>query len=207
MVWTVTDLVKKIDGVEAAVVWERDFVRDDLQEAELSFYAEDTSGTVWHLGEYTEQFEDGKELIGGQAWLVGHLEGAKAGIFMPADPKAGTPSYSEGFAPAPYYWTDRGQVDRLGESVTVGAGSYKNVLVIKEFNTEEPEAIQLKLYAPGVGNVAVQWTGDDEQKETLELTKIVHLRGAAMDAARREALELEARANVYGSTPPAEPRS
>jgi len=205
VVFTVTDLVKKIDGVNVVVVWDRDFVRDELEESELTFFAQDTTGTVWHLGQYREQYE-GLEFTGGRAWMVGHLEGAKAGIFMLADPGAGTPSYSEGYAPPPYYWTDRAQVDQVGQTTTVPAGTYDDVLVTKEFNDQEPGAIQLKYYAPGIGNVRVGWTGDDTEQENLQLVKVAHLDDAALADARSEALKLEAHANVYGSSPPAESR-
>jgi hypothetical protein len=207
VVTTVTDLVKSIDGVDVVVVWERDFVRDELQEAELSFLAQDTTGTVWHLGEYVEPYDDGKVLIGGQAWMVGHLVGAKAGILMPADPKAGTPSYSEGFAPAPYYWSDLARVDQVGQHTTVPAGTYQHVVVVKEWSEDDPSAIQLKYYAPGVGGVRVGWQGDDEQKETLTLTSVEHLTPNKLAAVRQEALKMETRAYVYGTTPAARPRS
>lgn len=206
VVITVTDLVKEIDGVNAVVVWERDFVDEDLEESELAFFAQDKTGTVWHLGEYTEVWENGKELVGGQAWLVGHLAGAKAGIFMPANPVAGTRSYSEGFAPAPYYWSDKAQVEKVDQETTVPAGHYTNILVIKEFNDREPAAGQLKYYARGIGNVRIGWTGKDPSQETLLLVELAHLDPPALDAARRGALQLERRANVYGSTPPAERR-
>jgi hypothetical protein len=207
VVTTVTDLVKKIDGVDVVVVWERDFVRDDLQEAELSFLAQDDTGTVWHFGEYVEPYEDGKVMIGGQAWMVGHLAAAKAGILMPADPEVGTPSYSEGFAPAPYYWSDLAQVDQVGRKTTVPAGSYQDVVVVKEWSEDDPEAIQLKYYAPGVGVVRVGWGGNDDQQETLTLTSVEHLSPKQLDAVREEALKMETRAYVYGTTPPARPRA
>jgi hypothetical protein len=206
IVITVTDLVKEIDGIEAVVVWERDFVDQDLEESELAFFAQDTTSTVWHLGEYTEVYENGKDLVGGQAWLVGHLQGAKAGIFMPANPDAGTAGYSEGFAPAPYYWADKAQIYKVGEETTVPAGHYSDVLVIKEFSDREPDAGQLKYYAPGVGGVRIGWTGKDPSREELALVELAHLDPAALDAARRGALALEERANVYGSTPAAEAR-
>lgn len=207
VVTTVTDLVKKIDGVDVVVVWERDFVRDDLQEAELSFLAQDTTGTVWHFGEYVEPYEDGKALVGGQAWMVGHLEGAKAGILMPATPRTGTPSYSEGFAPAPYYWSDLAQVDQVGRKTTVPTGSYQDVVVVKEWSEDDPRAIQLKYYAPGVGVVRVGWAGDDDQQETLTLTMLEHLTADELATVREKALQMETRAYVYSTTPAARRRA
>ena len=205
IVLTVTDLTKVIGGVRAFVGWERDWSAGKLIESELFFLAQDRDGNVWNLGEYAETWEDG-ELVGGQAWLVGHLEGAKAGIFMKAEPRLGTPAYSEGFAPAPYYWNDFGKVFKTGQKTCVPAGCFEDVLVIDEFEPTKPGAHQLKYYARGVGNVRVGWRGKDPDREVLVLDKVVHLSPEAMATARAKALELETRAYVYGLTPPAEQR-
>ncbi len=203
IVLTVTDLTKVISGVRAFVGWERDWSAGKLIESELFFLAQDKDGNVWHLGEYAETWEEG-ELVGGQAWLVGHLEGAKAGIIMKAEPRLGTPAYSEGFAPAPYYWNDFGKVFKTGQKTCVPAGCFEDVLVIDEFAPTQPGAHQLKYYARGVGNVRVGWRGKDPDREVLVLDKVVHLSPEAMATARAKALELETRAYVYGLTPPAE---
>ena len=205
IVFTVTDLTKVIGGVHAFVGWERDWSEGKLIESELFFLAQDKDGNVWNLGEYAETWEDG-ELVGGQAWLVGHLEGAKAGIIMKAEPRLGTPAYSEGFAPAPYYWNDFGKVFKTGQKTCVPAGCFEDVLVIDEFAPTQPGAHQLKYYARGVGNVRVGWRGEDPDREVLVLDKVVHLSPEAMATARAKALELETRAYVYGLTPPAEQR-
>ena len=203
IVLTVTDLTKVISGVRAFVGWERDWSGGKLIESELFFLAQDKDGNVWHLGEYAETWEEG-DFVGGQAWLVGHLEGAKAGIFMKAEPRLGTPAYSEGFAPAPYYWNDFGKVFKTGQKTCVPAGCFEDVLVIDEFEPSKPGAHQLKYYARGVGNVRVGWRGKDPDKEVLVLDRVVHLSPEAMATARAKALELETRAYVYGLTPPAE---
>ena len=203
IVLTVTDLTKVISGVRAFVGWERDWSGGKLIESELFFLAQDKDGNVWHLGEYAETWEEG-ELVGGQAWLVGYLEGAKAGILMKAEPRLGTPAYSEGFAPAPYYWNDFGKVFKTGQKTCVPAGCFEDVLVIDEFAPTQPGAHQLKYYARGVGNVRVGWRGKDPDKEVLVLDRVVHLSPEAMATARAKALELETRAYVYGLTPPAE---
>lgn len=200
VVGTVTDLVKTIDGVDVVVFYENDYVRDNLEESELTFFAQDTTGTVWHLGQYSELYEDGKELIGGRAWMVGYVEGARAGIFMSPDPKEGSPSYSEGFAPPPYYWTDMAQVSKTGETTKVPAGDYDNVLVTKEWTQQAPDEIQLKYYAPGLGVVRVGFAGEDTEQETLELVAVKHLSPKELAHEREEALKLEAHANVYGKT-------
>ena len=205
VIFTVTDLIKVIDGVRTVVVFDRDYSAGMLQESELAFFAQDNDGNVWHLGQYREIYDE-TELVGGRAWLVGHLEGAKAGIMMKANPQLGKPSYSQGFAPAPFNWTDRARTVQMRQKVTVPAGSYENVLVSEEFNEEEPDAFQLKYYAPGIGIVRVGWRGDDSNTETLELVEMVKLEGKALAEVRAGALELDRRNYVYGHTPPARQR-
>ena len=205
LVMTVTDLVKVIDGVRAAVVWEEDYKAGKLLETEIVFFAQDKDGNVWHLGQLREMYDE-KEFVGGRAWLSG-TDGARAGIMMQAEPRLGTPSYSQGYAPPPFNWTDRGQVDQVGQRTCVPSGCYRDVLVIAESSDEEgPDAQQLKYHAPGVGFVRVGWRGKGEKlRETLELAEVVKLSPEALAKARAEALKLEQRAYIYGRTPPATP--
>jgi hypothetical protein len=126
---------------------------------------------------------------------------------MQAQPRGGTPSYSEGFGPPPDRWSDRGRVRKVGEKTTVPAGTYDDVLLIEEYSQEEPGALQLKYYAPGVGNVRVGWESKDPMKESLELVRVVQLGPEEMDQVRAEAFGIEERAYAYGSTPPAQRRT
>lgn len=205
IVFTITDLTKEIAGVRTVVIYDQDYTEGVLKESELAFFAQDRDGNVWHFGQYSETY-DGTEFVGGSVWLIGYTEGARAGIMMPADPQQGDPDYSQGFAPAPFNWTDRARVVEVGAKTTVAYGSYDDVLVIEEYNDEEPEAFQLKYYAPGVGNVRIGWRGDDTQQEEMELVDVIELQGEALDEMRDQALELEARASAYGNTEPVETR-
>lgn len=202
--FTVTDLTKVIEGVNTVVVWILDFSDDELVEAELAFYAQDNDGNVWFLGEYPEEYEDG-EFVDAPTWISG-LEGARAGIKMWSSPQEGTPSYPQGWGPA-VDWNDRGQVNQVGQETCVSVDCYQGVLVIDEFNEDEPGAFQLKYYAAGVGNVRVGWRGEDAEQEELELVDLVQLDADALAEVRAEALALEARAyenspEVYSQTEP-----
>lgn len=206
IVFTVTDLIKEINGMDTVVIFDRDYSDELLQESELTFLAQDDDGNVWHLGQYTEAYDE-IELVGGRMWAVGHTAGAKAGIMMKAEPtKLGEPSYSQGWAPEPFNWTDRAQTYKVGETYETPAGKFDNVLVTQEFSEQEPEAFQLKYYAQGIGNIGVGWTGEDPNKETLKLVEIKQLTPEEMDEARAEALKLEERAFTYGTTKPARQR-
>ncbi len=205
---TVTDLTKVISGVHTVVSWDLDYSAGDLVEAELAFYAQDNDGNVWRIGEYPEEYENGK-FAEAPCWLHG-FEEAKAGIEMKAKPQVGTPSYSQGWAPATGF-ADRAQVYKTGQKTCVPMNCYEEVLVTSESNPEEPGAEQYKYFARGVGNVRVGWKGEGEKtKETLELVDVMQLGPEALAEVRAQALELEKHAyeiskNVYAHTSPAEP--
>src|ERR687897_678696 len=205
---TVTDLSKEIQGVNSMVVWERDYNEGELVEAELGFFAQDKYGNVWHMGEYPEEYEEG-EFDKAPGWLAGS-KGATAGIAMRAEPRLKTPSYAQGYAPPPINWVDRGRVYKVGQKSCVPVGCYDDVLVIEEFERNKPGAYQLKLYAPGVGDIEVGWRGPkEEEKERLELVKDVRLSPQGLATARANALKLEEHAyeikDFYGKTQPAKP--
>ncbi len=207
VVINVTDMTKMIGGVRSVVTWDLDYSDGELVEAELAFFAQDNDGNVWRMGEYPEEYEEGK-FLAAPTWIHGYEE-ARAGIMMQGKPQVGTPSYAQGWGPA-VDWTDRGQVDQMGVETTVPAGKYKDVLVIAETSASEPDAQQLKYYARGVGNVNVGWRGAGEKtKETLMLTKVEQLDAKAMAEVRASALKMEKHAyavskNVYAQTPPLE---
>jgi hypothetical protein len=208
VVSTVTDLTKVINGVDTIVVLERDYSEGEEVEAELAFFAQDDYGNVWHMGEYPEEYEDG-EFDKAPGWLAGS-KGATAGIAMRAEPRLGTPSYAQGYAPPPINWVDRGRVYKVGQKTCVPVDCYDEVLVIEEFEKNKPGAYQLKYYAPGVGDIRVGWRGpEEEEKEGLELVKDVRLSPQGMANARAKALELEKHAyeikEYYRKTQPAKP--
>jgi hypothetical protein len=208
VVTTVTDLSKVIDGVRTLVISEKDYTAGQLSEPELAFFAQDNSGNVWLVGEYPEEYEDGK-FDKAPAWISGQ-KGARAGIAMLAEPRRDVPDYAQGYAPPPVDFTDRARVYKMDQQTCTPVECYENVLVTEEFNPDEPGSFQLKYYAPGVGNVRVGWRGEkEEEKETLELADYQHLSPEALTKVRKEAMEMDRRAyersEVYRETPPAEP--
>ncbi len=206
IIFTVTDLTKEIYGVRARIAWIEDYSDEELVEAELAFYAQDNDGNVWFLGEYPEVYENGV-FVEAPAWIPGY-KGALPGIVMKAAPEVGAPSYSQGWGPA-VDWTDRAQVVGLGEETCVPVECYTDVLVTEEFSRSEPNAFQIKYYAPGVGNVRVGWRGDDANREVLELVEYNELSAEELAAVRAAAMAMEERAyeiskEVYDQTEPSE---
>jgi len=207
VVFTVTDLTKVIDGIRTLVVWDRDYSGGELVETELAFHAQDNDGNVWHLGQYPEEYENGK-FAKAPGWIVGQ-KGAHAGVSMKAEPKLGAPDYAQGYAPPPLNWDDRARVYKEGQKVCVPVDCYENVLVTEEFEPSIPGVYQLKYYASGVGNIRVGWRGKkQDERETLKLVDVKHLGPEAMAKVREAAMELDRHAyernsEVYRDTEPA----
>ena len=109
----VTDLTKVIHGVRTRVLVEQDMNAGQMEEAELAFFAQDNTGNVWLVGEYPEEYENGK-FDKAPAWISGQ-KGARAGIAMPAEPQKGAPDYAQGFAPPPVEFTDRARGYKMGQ--------------------------------------------------------------------------------------------
>jgi hypothetical protein len=204
IIFTVTDLTKEVAGVQTVVAYITDYSDGELVEAEVAFYAQDNDGNVWFMGEYPEVYEFG-EVVEAPAWIP-PLKGAKAGIVMKADPQPGMPSYAQGWGPA-VGWDDRGRVVSLGEKTCVPVACYEDVLITEEFSHAEPDAAQVKHYAPGVGNIQVTWKGMDASREVLDLTSLTQLTPEQMAEVRAAAFELEQSAlenskEVYAATEP-----
>jgi hypothetical protein len=207
VIFTVTDVTKEIDGVRTAVIWDRDVQDGEIVEEELAFVAQDDDGNVWNLGEYPEEHENGKLVGAPNTWLSGRQRAA-AGVAMRAEPKEGTSSYLQGYAPE-IQFEDKAQVSKEHQHTCVPAGCYDDVLVVDEWNPlEQPDdGHQFKFHAPGVGVVRIEARGGVEQ-ETLVLTKLRHLSRKDVAEAHKRALELDRRAygaakDVYKGTPPA----
>jgi hypothetical protein len=202
VVFTVTDLVKEIDGVNTVVMWDRDYNDGVIVEAELAFFAQDNDGNVWNLGEYPEEYEYGKFIGAPNTWISGQ-ENAQGGIMVQGKPKRGN-RYLQGYAPE-IDFLDCAEVLRGGRRTCVPTGCYENVWVVEERSPLEPlSGSQLKYYAPGVGNVRIASVNDPEG-ETLVLLQAKRLSEKHLARARLYALKLEENAyqvsDAYRQTP------
>lgn len=146
----VTGRTKTIaNGVEARVV--RDVVTEDGEPVEVTddWYAQDSDGNVWYLGEDTTDYEDGRPKSTAGSFEAG-VDGAQAGIAMPADPEIGLAyrqEYYEGEA------VDEAEVLNLDEQVEVPFGRFTDVLMTRDLNPLEPRVNEHKFYARDVGPV------------------------------------------------------
>jgi hypothetical protein len=164
---TVTDRTKLIaNGVVARVV--RDEVTRKGVPVELTddYYAQDAKGTVWYLGEATTEYANGKPVSTEGSFEAG-VDGAQAGIIMPARPKVGMryrQEFSKGHA------EDRAKIVSLRERVKVPLRRYRKTLMTLETNPLEPDVLEAKFYARGVGVVlAVGMSGDTDREELIAM--------------------------------------
>jgi hypothetical protein len=170
-----TTKTKRIaNGITARVV--RDTVRVDgeIIEDTYDWYAQDRAGNVWYLGEDTAEFEAGKITTREGSFEAG-VDGAQAGVIMPADPQPGMryrQEYYKGQA------EDNGEVLSTRELVEVPSGRYQDALLTKDTTAIDPTIAEHKLYAPGLGLVlTLDVSGGSGRDELIKVDKAPHTDG------------------------------
>ncbi len=146
----VTDKTKTIaNGIEARVI--RDTASENGKPVEITddWYAQDSAGNIWYLGEATAEYKNGKVSSTAGSFEAG-VDGAQAGIAMPANPEPGMAyrqEYYKGVA------EDKGAVITVGEEqVEVPFGHFNtDILMTRDLVPLEPKVQELKFYAPDVG--------------------------------------------------------
>ena len=84
----VLEETRDVVGVAATVVRDRAYLDGELIEDTFDWFAQDADGNVWYLGEATEEIEDGEVVSTAGSWEAG-VDGAEAGVLMPAEPTVG----------------------------------------------------------------------------------------------------------------------
>ena len=143
-----------VNGLTAVVVRDIVDVNGELAEDTFDWYMQDSAGNVWYVGEATEELKNGKVVSTAGSWEWG-VDGALPGIIMYANPAAQLnqvyyQEFYEGEA------EDKAQVVRTGQTVTVAAGTFTDVIVIREWNPFDPGVVEEKSLAPGVGVILEQ---------------------------------------------------
>jgi hypothetical protein len=162
---TVTDQTKTIMGIEARVVHDRVTNEQDgsLVEDTYDWYAQDDQGNIWYLGEDTKEYENGKVTSTEGSWQAG-VDGAQPGILLPAAPKPGL-SYRQEYYKGEA--EDAAQVLSVDQQAKVPFGAFDNVLQTKDFTPLQPELLEHKFYAKGVGPVLAMDVRGGQSREEL----------------------------------------
>jgi hypothetical protein len=199
---TVTDVVRRVDGVSAVAVLDKDVDAGETSQESLDWLAQDKQGNVWDMGSYTEDYEGGRFVSISDAWLGG-LKGAKPGILMPADPIR-TPPWT--IAQPPGEKGDAAEAVQVGQSLCAPFNCFKDVLVVREGKASAIDN-ELKYYAPGVGQIINTPHNASFHKDLEKLVNLVRLSGTGLAEASTEALRLDRHARitakgVYGRASP-----
>lgn len=154
---------RTVMGIICTVVRDRAYLNDELIEDTDDWYGQDKDGNVWYFGEDVDNYVDGVVDNHYGSWEAG-VDGAEPGIIMLGNPVVGLKYRQEHYISEA---EDHGEVVSKDESVTVIAGSFTGCLKIKETNPLDPNFLEFKYYALGVGLVKVEVI--DTPVETEEL--------------------------------------
>jgi hypothetical protein len=168
VVITVTNETKQIEGITARVIRDTATENGELVEDTRDWYAQDSDGNVWYMGEATTEYENGKPKTTEGSWQAG-VDGAQPGIAMPGNPKAGQAyrqEYYKGHA------EDRARVVRLDASVTVPFGHFDEALETEDIGPLGKKTVEHKYFVKNVGQVlAVGVSGGKSREELLSFER------------------------------------
>jgi hypothetical protein len=147
---TVTSQTKQILGVTVTVVHDISLHHGQPLEETFDWYAADNDGNVWYMGEDTKEFDANGHVTSTEgSWEPG-VDGAVPGVIMLADPQVDDAYRQEFYAGQA---EDQAWVVRIGAAITVPYGTVNDVLRSLEWTRLEPNVVDLKVYAPGLGIV------------------------------------------------------
>lgn len=162
------DRTREIAGIDARVV--RDVVTEvggpndgEIVEKTFDWYAQDSGGSVWYMGEFTREYEDG-EPVNTEGSFEHGVDGAQAGVVVPARPVPGCSyrqEYYEGEA------EDRGRTLTLKDDIRVRGEEYRDLMTTSDRVPTEPYVLEHKFYAPGIGPVLAVGVSPKGSREEL----------------------------------------
>ena len=165
---TVTNQTKTIMGIEAVVVHDVVSEHGQVTEDTFDWYAQDADGNLWYLGEDTKEYENGKLKTTEGSWEAG-VDGAQPGIILPAKPEPGL-TYREEYYKG--HAEDGAEILTLNAKAKVPFGTFDRALQTRNFSPIEPNVIEEKLYARGVGVVLeITVSGGSDRAELLSYTQ------------------------------------
>jgi hypothetical protein len=167
---TVTSETKKLaNGIEARVVRDTLMLGDAIVEDTIDWYAQDSAGAIWYLGEQTAELENG-EIVSTAGSFEAGVNGALPGVAVPAEPVVGMryrQEYLKGEA------EDAGMILALDELTEVPYGAFDGVLATRDTTPLEPDVVEYKFYAPGVGPVlTLGISGGGGREELLSVGQV-----------------------------------
>jgi hypothetical protein len=160
----VTTRTRVIDDVRCVAVTDRLYASGRLAERTTDWYAQDREGTVWYFGEDTAELDRAGRVTSHEgSWRAG-VNGADAGVFMPAHPRVGQ-AFRQEFLQG--HAEDHFRVLGLRAAVRTPALGSGRALLTKEWTPLEPDVVDHKLYVSGVGLVLEQTIRGGDERNVL----------------------------------------
>jgi hypothetical protein len=169
--FVVTAETKVVMGVTSVVVRDTATRIADgrLIEKTDDWFAQDKDGNVWYMGEDTKTFDaKGSVKSTEGSWEAG-VDGAQPGIVMPGDPQAPS-TYRQEFYQG--HAQDMAWIVDLSQSVKVPYRAFDGVLETLEWSPLEPDVIEKKYYASGIGLIfSTSAAGEVENAKLVSITE------------------------------------
>lgn len=156
---SVSHKTRRVDNVESAEVIVREYVEGDLIEETFDWYAQDTAGNVWYMGEAVQDYEDGKPVGTAGSWesgkdVAGIGTAATAGLIMKSQAVVGDNYQQERY---PGVAEDQAQIAALAVPQTLADGTSYVALQIRESTPLEPNALpEFKYYTESIGLISTE---------------------------------------------------
>lgn len=133
------------------IIQEKEWHDGELVEVSKNYFAcNSKTGDVFYFGESVDFYENGHIANHNGSWRAGQA-GAAPGLVMPGLFLLGSRYLQE---VAPGVALDRATHVRQGLHVVTPAGTFNNCVKIEETSALEPDAMDTKIYAPGIGLIA-----------------------------------------------------
>ena len=160
----VTSRTRTIQAAPCVAVADRLYLSGRLEERTTDWYSQDSRGNVWYFGEDTAELDkQGHVKNRSGSWLAGR-DGAKAGIFMFAQPRVGRTARQEFYKGEA---EDHFRVLSLRARVKVPYVTSLGGLLTKEWTPLEPGTIDHKYYVRGIGTVLEQTVKGGDERQAL----------------------------------------
>ena len=170
---------KMILGIRCTVVRDTVSERGTAVERTFDWYAQDTHGNVWYMGENSLERKHGRLVRADDSWESG-VNGGKPGIIMEGDPKPGDVYRQEYYPPGG--GLDQARVIGTVASVQVPAGTFRETLSTIEWSPVEPQ-LEKKYYAAGLGEIREQVVAGGHER--FQLVRVTHEQGAQASRSTR----------------------
>ncbi len=164
--FAITHNTRVIDGVTCVEVRDSVYTNGALTEDTRDWFAQDKDGNVWYFGENTAELEDGLLATIDGSFMAG-VNHDEPGIVMKAHSAIGDfyrQEFSLGNA------EDYAQTIGLDATVKVPFGTFDHCLKSEETTPLEPDALEDKFFAPGIGNVLTVDLVSGERDELVQIT-------------------------------------